>query len=498
MRKIYAFAILLVAVSVCNAQTTIVLQPGETASKDASVWNIMPASNFGSDLDFIATAWTNSGDPSYIRGLIEFDLSSIPANSVIQSATLSLYHHTSGSNIGHSQLSGSNACWIRRVIDAWDENTVTWNNQPMTTTVNQVGLAASTSDTASYPNIDVTALITDIYNNPGTSHGMMLILKNEQYYRSLLFGSSGESVPGRRPKLTVTYIPPSSTDDTCRTFTITSDAGRDASVWNIMPSSNFETDNDFIATAWTHSGDYSVVRGLIDFNLNTIPSNAVITSATLSLYYHQSSSNTGHSQLSGSNSSWLRRITTSWNEHTVTWNNQPSYTTQNQVYLPATSNDTASYPSIDVTSLINDIRDNPNAGYGMIFMLDNENYYRSMLFSSSNGTDPLKLPRLEVCYHTNSSINDVEMNKEKNIFIYPDPAKDYVSIQYYLSDESDVDIELYSINGALIDHIEMGMETNGNHSLQYFLNPEIFSTGMYIVKIATLNEVSTGWFVKID
>lgn len=479
----------------CFSQTTIVLQPDETTSKDACVWNIYPSTNYGNGSDFIATVWTNSGDLSIIRALIEFDLSGIPANSTIQSATLSLYYHSSTSNIGHSQLSGSNVCWLRRITDTWAETTVTWNNQPATTTVDQVNIPASLNDTMSYPNIDVTNLITDIYNNPSTSHGMMLVLQTEQYYRSLLFASSAETNAAKRPRLSVTYIPATPSNDTCIVLKAYHNKVNDAAVWNIFPDTNYADNTDFIATAWTWNGDYSVIRGLFNFDLASVPSSAIITSAKLNLYWHSSSSNIGHSQLSGSNESWLRRITDPWNKNTVTWNNQPLTTTVNQVYLPASTNNTQDYPNIDVTALITDIK---NYGYGMMFMLNTEQYYRSLLFASCSSSDTSKMPWLEICYKLNSAVTDYDINENDISSVYPNPANNIISIDYSVKDNYDIIIEFYSISGLLIDRINMGYETKGKHNIKYILNPEQYQQGIYFVRIISKESVMTNRFVKIN
>lgn len=479
-----------------NSQTTIVLQPDESSSKDANIWNITPTSNYGNHTDFIATAWTNSGNLSLMRGLIDFDLSGIPANSTIQSATLSLYYHSSTANIGHSQSSGSNACWLQRITSPWDENTVTWSNQPTSTTQNQVNIVASSNDSMSYPNIDVTNLISDIYNNPSAGYGLMLRLQTELNYRSLLFASSGESIVAKRPRLTVTYVPATPTNDTCVVIRLGAETGKDADVWNIYPTTNYGSHPDFIATAWTNGGDLSIIRGLIDFDISSIPSTATITSASLSLYHYPSTNNIGHSTLSGSNDSWLRRVTSDWDENTVNWNNQPSYTTQNQVNLAASTNDTMNYPNIDITNLFNDIWTNPTTSFGIILMLNSEQYYRAMLFASSDNADILKRPILKVCYENAAGISEANSSFDiDNVTLFPNPAKDLISISYLISKNSEVNIEFYSALGSKIDQLELGNQAIGKHSLEYKINSELFPAGIYFVKVVMNSGNATKRFV---
>lgn len=486
MRKLFILIIIFLYPSLNFSQTTIVLQPNETSSKDAVVWNINPTTNYGNHPDFIATAWTNGGSLSIIRGLIDFDLASIPENATILNATLSLYYHSSTSNIGHSQMNGSNACWLRRVISPWDEAMVTWNNQPSTTTQNQINIPESLNDTINYPNIDVTLLIKDIYNNPSTSHGLMLLLQTEYFYRSLLFASSGETDVNKRPKLTITYLPKNPSIDTCIVINpLINNYSKDAAVWNIEPTTNYGNHPDFIATAWTYGGNLSIIRGLIDFDLSSIPFSAKITNATLKLYHYSSTSNIGHSTLSGSNDSWLRRITSSWDEGTVTWNNQPSYTTQNEVHLPATTNDTMNYPNIDVTNLIKDIWSNPSSSYGMMLMLNNESNYRSMLFGSRDCPDQSKIPLLEICYYIDTLSSVPELSILDAFSLYPNPTTDNLTVETHQNSE----ISILNIQGQLLK----SLEANSNKTN---IDVSALPNGIYIVQVKTEKGMAVKKFVK--
>ena len=196
-----------------HSQTTITLQPGAAAGKDAELFSCGPCGyasrNFGNKPDLNAVAWTNNGNKSNIRSLIQFDLSAIPVGAVITDARLSLYYNSDNQEGSHfSTFFYKNTTMINRVTSNWDESTVTWNNQPSVTTANQVTLAASTSSTQSYPNINVTALVQDMVNNPAQSFGFRLKMKAEDQFRKLLFASSDHANAALRPKLVVTYTIP--------------------------------------------------------------------------------------------------------------------------------------------------------------------------------------------------------------------------------------------------------------------------------------------------
>jgi gliding motility-associated-like protein len=203
--------LLLLFWNVCFSQTTLILQPGAAAGKDAYVHGEPRAVNvnYGNNIQFPAKSWTYQGTPGWIKSLVEFDLNSIPANAVISSAALSLYAMDYAAPEGqHSTLSGPNEAWLERITSAWDEFTVTWNTQPATTAANRLSLPASTGVLQDYLNMDVTLHIQDMVSNPSGNFGFMLRLKSDVYYRSLNFCSSDHAKPGLRPKLVITYTVP--------------------------------------------------------------------------------------------------------------------------------------------------------------------------------------------------------------------------------------------------------------------------------------------------
>ena len=181
----------------------IVLQPG-AEGKDAILSGNSPDANNGNHINNYAIAWTYSGTPMYLRAIFEFDLSSIPTNAYITEVKLSLFYVPTSYGAGeHCSEDGPNECFISRVIEPWDESTVTWNNQPSVSDENQVLLPASTHVEQDYKNIDVTGLVQDMFDNG--NNGFLLKLKNESHYRRLTFGSSDCEDETKRPKLVIKY-----------------------------------------------------------------------------------------------------------------------------------------------------------------------------------------------------------------------------------------------------------------------------------------------------
>ena len=112
--KLYLLSTFILFSFLSNAQTTIVLQPSQADGKDAIIDSRVNDSNYGDHPDFPSFAWTNGGEETIGRGLIDFDLSQIPENSTILSAKLSLYSYDSPANQSHSSQSGSNESVLKR------------------------------------------------------------------------------------------------------------------------------------------------------------------------------------------------------------------------------------------------------------------------------------------------------------------------------------------------------------------------------------------------
>jgi titin len=171
--------------------------------------------------------------------------------------------------------------------------------------------------------------------------------------------------------------------------------GEDAPITNYAPDINYETSELLRSMAWTNSGATMDFRSLLWFDLSSIPADAHIAEAKLSLYYYHPTDHP-HSSTSGPNTSQLLRITESWDVTTVTWNNQPATTTEAAATVPMSMSPFQDYESIDVTELIRAIRQAEN--YGFMLKLANEQKYRTLFFASSEHTDATKHPRLTITY----------------------------------------------------------------------------------------------------
>lgn len=190
------------------AQQTLILQPNSTKGKDAFIDELNPNKNFGTHADFISYYWTFSGSQGIGKSLLQFDLSSIPANVQITSAKLSLFHNSGSTSAGQA---GENACLLKKITSAWEEGTVTWSTAPTTAQTGAITLLKSSATNQDYLDIDLTDFVNGWYSDPSTNHGVMLDLVNKTLYSSMKFCSSDVSEAAKRPKLVIAYNPSSPT-----------------------------------------------------------------------------------------------------------------------------------------------------------------------------------------------------------------------------------------------------------------------------------------------
>ena len=179
--------------------------------------------------------------------------------------------------------------------------------------------------------------------------------------------------------------------------------GKDACVedypYENYRNSNWGNTEEFAAISWTDRGIPFVVRSFIDFNFDTIPSNAVIDSAKLSLFaYGNVGHGYGHDPSRGSNECFLQRVVGAWEEHLITWNAQPAVTEVNKVYIQESEYPMQDYLEIDVTYLVKDIISDKENSYGFMLRLVNETGYRRMFFATSDVEEKQKRPRLDIYY----------------------------------------------------------------------------------------------------
>lgn len=265
MRNIIFFTSLIIY-TCCFGQQTLTLQPDATNGIDAYLHsggaNGSSSTNYGTHKLFAGNAGTNSGQPIEVRNLLSFDLSALPPNAIISSAKLSLYGVNApwSTNTVSHYPHGSNQSYLKEITQPWDESTVTWNNQPLVSSVGVIVLPATTTNYEDFLNINVTDAIIGLQQ--GTNYGLRLSMANTVPYHRVFFGSSDQTDSTKRPKLVIEY------DTTCApTFVSDIHTVCDSFTWN--NGQTYYSDNSQDQVILTSvSGCDSIVE--LDLTINSV------------------------------------------------------------------------------------------------------------------------------------------------------------------------------------------------------------------------------------
>jgi hypothetical protein len=187
-------------------QQTLTLQPANNPLDMGIVTRDGVDASGPSNPDLPLMTWTNSGALVHFRSLYKFDLSQIPQNATVVSATLYLYSYpspTPNGNFVDANFGANNSFIIQRVTTDWSAGTITAFNFS-TTTQNQVIVPHTTASSLDLA-LDVKGLVAGMVNN-AANYGFFMKLQNEVTYTSRIFVSSKNNVyPTKRPKLVVVY-----------------------------------------------------------------------------------------------------------------------------------------------------------------------------------------------------------------------------------------------------------------------------------------------------
>jgi hypothetical protein len=184
----------------CTPMLSLTLQPDAADGKDTYVWS----GDSGANYETIENLYTSVLDPTNIaRTFIEFDLSGIPATSIVTSADLGLYYWGDGA----SPLEGPVGAY--RITSNWNEGTVTWDAQPNTlpTPVDIISIPVYVAPGYKYWELD--SLVQGWVSGTIANHGVMLKDANEatlEDYKN--FRSSDWGTASQRPKLIIDYYDP--------------------------------------------------------------------------------------------------------------------------------------------------------------------------------------------------------------------------------------------------------------------------------------------------
>lgn len=186
--------------------TCQILQPAATSGKDAYLKQDKVDERRGGDPELRVK--TESGKLN--RALVQFDLSALPANATVISATLSLFVKDA--------TGGAVTISAHRLTNAWNEAQVTWNARDKA--ASQLWSSpggdydASASASAIIDNTknvwrswNLTSLVATWLSNPASNYGVALVAPVTNPKTEKKFKSSDDGSATQRPKLEVCYRP---------------------------------------------------------------------------------------------------------------------------------------------------------------------------------------------------------------------------------------------------------------------------------------------------
>lgn len=183
-------------------EQTITLQPGGEG-KDAYVNNSQPTLNYDPEnllyVGGIISSWT------IFRSYLQFDLSSLPSDTVILDANLGLQYYSYDS-VG---IVPSLDVGLYKVEAPWAENTITWDSQPNSSNQAEDVISMPIISTSNFIYWNIYDLVKGWHDGSIANYGMLLRIVDESLNYSIMgFLSSDYSIVVKRPKLEIKcYIP---------------------------------------------------------------------------------------------------------------------------------------------------------------------------------------------------------------------------------------------------------------------------------------------------
>ncbi|WP_427338457.1 DNRLRE domain-containing protein [Caloranaerobacter sp. DY30410] len=136
-------------------------------SSDVYIAEYYPDTNFANSVALFVGQFASAGDD--YRSLIKFDLNQLEPTSTISSAKLKLYVYTTNLTSSPTQVS------IYRLIEDFDEQTVTWNTKPAyDAAVVAVDATTITSGYTGWVTFDITSLVQDWHSGAKANNGLLI------------------------------------------------------------------------------------------------------------------------------------------------------------------------------------------------------------------------------------------------------------------------------------------------------------------------------------
>ena len=172
-----------------------------TPEEDSYVDKFYPTQNFGSEN---TSEVADSNGVETARSYLKFDVSSIPSNTIIHYALISLYYYD-------WEGTGEPEVGVYEVEDGWNEDTITWSNQPDSSSNPEYSIPIPPADPQKIEEYwDITDLAKGWINDNTHNNGAVFKFCNpcQGDITRRVFRSKESTVEYEKPKLVIAYNKP--------------------------------------------------------------------------------------------------------------------------------------------------------------------------------------------------------------------------------------------------------------------------------------------------
>lgn len=267
---------------------------------------------------------------------------------------------------------------------------------------------------------------------------------------------------------------------------------------------------DYIFAGKTASG--FIRRALVQFNLTSIPSNATILSAEVTLNMSKSKADVLNVSLhkvlaawgegtSNANSNEGSGTTATTNDATWTKRifNTESWTTPGGD-IETTASATTSigavgkYTFASTSELVNDVQNwlgTPTANFGWMILGDESKNQTAKRFDSHENSVETNRPQLTVSYSVGTSVSQITETPNQFTLLqnFPNPFNPSTTISYSIVGEQFVSLKVFTLLGQEIASLVHEKQSTGTYSAVF--SAKNFPSGVYVYRL------QAGTFLKV-